>query len=64
MVFYYFYLITNYVYVLVCLIIEGCKLKVYVSLFEVAHGLEWLIWKFEMVVIKRFNLFCFAFDFA
>jgi hypothetical protein len=58
MVFYYFYLITNYVYVLVCLIIEGCKLKVYVSLFEVAHGLEWLIWKFEMVVIKRFNLFC------
>jgi hypothetical protein len=64
MVFYYFYLITNYVYVLVCLIIEGWKLKVYVSLFKVAHGLEWLIWKFEIVVIELFNLFSFAFDFV
>jgi hypothetical protein len=25
------------------IIIEGCELKVYEFLFDVAHGLEWLI---------------------
>jgi len=55
-------LITNYVNVLICLIIEGSKLKVIHVMLEVAHG----ILKIGIVVIVLFCFLftCFACDFC